>query len=61
MPATAVLHSEWIKIRSVRSVSGSLVAILLVTMAITVLTAATVAQAEAVDADADLLFAAFYA
>ncbi|MGQ4355299.1 ABC transporter permease [Streptomyces drozdowiczii] len=61
MPATAVLHSEWIKIRSVRSVFGSLAAILLVTLAITVLTAATVGQAEADDADAELLFAAFYA
>ncbi|MFJ7627492.1 ABC transporter permease [Streptomyces sp. NPDC097595] len=61
MPGTAVLHSEWIKIRSVRSVFGSLAAILLVTMAITVLTAATVGQAEADDADAELLFRAFYA
>ncbi|WP_330451687.1 MULTISPECIES: ABC transporter permease [unclassified Streptomyces] len=61
MPGTAVLHSEWIKIRSVRSVLGSLAAVLLVTMAITVLTAATVGQAEADDADAELLFGAFYA
>lgn len=61
MPGTAVLHSEWIKIRSVRSVFGSLAAVLLVTMAITVLTAATVGQAEADDADAELLFGAFYA
>ncbi|NED12888.1 ABC transporter permease [Streptomyces sp. SID9124] len=61
MPATAVLHSEWIKIRSVRSVFGSLAAILLVTMAITLLTAATVGRAEADDADAELLFGAFYA
>lgn len=61
MAATAVLHSEWIKIRSVRSVSGSLAAILLVTMAITVLTAATVGRAEADDAGAEVLFGAFYA
>lgn len=59
MSASAVLRSEWIKIRSVRSVFGSLAAVLLVTMAVTVLTAATVGRAEA--DDAELLFGAFYA
>ncbi|MFH8476631.1 ABC transporter permease [Streptomyces sp. NPDC018000] len=61
MSTTAVLRSEWIKIRSVRSVVGSLIAVLLVTLAITVLAFATVGQAEADNADAEPLFDAFYA
>jgi len=60
MSTTAVLHSEWIKIRSVRSVVGSLIAVLLVTLAITVLAFATVGKAEADGAD-DPVFGAFYA
>lgn len=58
---TAVLHSEWIKIKSVRSVSGSLIAVFAATLAVTVLTFATVGQAEADNADAELVFGAFYA
>ncbi|MFF2410536.1 ABC transporter permease [Streptomyces sp. NPDC058092] len=58
---TAVLRSEWIKIRSVRSVIGSLIAVLLVTLAITVLVFASVGQSEADNADTELLFGAFYA
>ncbi|MFF8914136.1 ABC transporter permease [Streptomyces sp. NPDC015032] len=58
---TAVLRSEWIKTRSVRPVIGSLIAVLLVTLAITVLACATVGQAEADKADTELLFGAFYA
>ncbi|MEV0783984.1 ABC transporter permease [Streptomyces sp. NPDC050423] len=61
MSTTAVLRSEWIKIRSVRSISGSLIAVFLVTMVVTVLTFATVGQAEADNADAELVFGAFYA
>lgn len=61
MSTTAVLHSEWIKIKSVRSVSGSLIAVFAATLAITVLTFATVGQAEADNADAELVFGAFYA
>ncbi|MEE4492653.1 ABC transporter permease [Streptomyces sp. BE230] len=61
MSTTAVLRSEWIKIRSVRSVAGSLTAVFLATMAVTVLSFATVGQAEADNADADLVFGAFYA
>jgi ABC-type transport system involved in multi-copper enzyme maturation permease subunit len=44
-----VLHSEWIKIRSVRASWGSLLAVLLVTTALTVLTFSTIGQAEAAD------------
>ncbi|MGN5630552.1 ABC transporter permease [Streptomyces sp. AC154] len=61
MSTTAILRSEWIKIRSLRSVAGSLIAVFLVTMAVTVLTSATVGQAEADEADAELVFGAFYA
>ncbi|WP_329617581.1 ABC transporter permease [Streptomyces brevispora] len=61
MSTTAVLRSEWIKIRSVRAISGSLIAVYLVTMAVTVLTFATVGQAEADNADAEHVFGAFYA
>ncbi|MET7309405.1 ABC transporter permease [Streptomyces sp. NPDC005134] len=57
----AVLRSEWIKIRSVRSVAGSLIAVFLATLAVTVLAFATVGQAEADNPDADLVFGAFYA
>ncbi|MEU1491747.1 ABC transporter permease [Streptomyces sp. NPDC005776] len=61
MATTAILRSEWIKIRSVRSVIGSLAAVFLATMAVTVLSFATVGQEEADQADADLVFGAFYA
>lgn len=61
MATTAVLRSEWIKIRSVRSVVGSLTAVFVATMAVTVLSFTTVGQAEADNADADLVFGAFYA
>ncbi|MFF7652029.1 ABC transporter permease, partial [Streptomyces sp. NPDC007983] len=37
MPVTAVLHSEWLKIRSIRASFGSLVAVFAATLAITVL------------------------
>ncbi|MGW0932465.1 ABC transporter permease [Streptomyces sp. NPDC002644] len=45
--ATPVLRSEWIKIRSVRASWGSLLAVLLVTTALTVLTYGTIGEAEA--------------
>lgn len=61
MSTTAVLHSEWIKIRSVRSVLGSLIAVFAVTFCVTVLVCSTVGQAEASNPDNDLLFSAFYA
>ncbi|MFI6946532.1 ABC transporter permease [Streptomyces sp. NPDC050422] len=61
MSTIAVLRSEWIKIRSVRSVVGSLTAVFVATMAVTVLSFATVGQAEADNTDADLVFGAFYA
>ncbi|MGW2088503.1 ABC transporter permease [Streptomyces sp. NPDC001880] len=61
MSTTAVLRSEWIKMRSVRSVAGSLAAVLIVTLAVTLLAFSTVGQAEADNADAEPVFDAFYA
>lgn len=61
MSTIAVLHSEWIKIRSVRSVIGSLISVLLVTLTITVLVFASIGQSEADNAETELLFGAFYA
>ncbi|MEV3860022.1 ABC transporter permease [Streptomyces sp. NPDC050095] len=57
---TAVLHSEWIKIRSLRGSLGSLVAVFVATVAVTTLVFATVGQAEA-DGGDDRLLGAFYA
>ncbi|MZD09443.1 ABC transporter permease, partial [Streptomyces sp. SID5785] len=57
---TAVLHSEWIKIRSLRGSLGSLIAVFAATLAVTVLVFPTVGRAEAEHSD-DLLFGAFYA
>ncbi|MGW0792034.1 ABC transporter permease [Streptomyces sp. NPDC002911] len=61
MSTTAVLRSEWIKIKSLRSVSGSLIAVFAATTAVTVLASSTVGQAEADNPGNDLLFSAFYA
>ncbi|MEU2132332.1 ABC transporter permease [Streptomyces sp. NPDC018352] len=61
MSTTAVLRSEWIKIRSVRSVTGSLISVLAVTLVVTLLAFSTVGQAEADNVDAEPVFDAFYA
>ncbi|MGW2329768.1 ABC transporter permease [Streptomyces sp. NPDC001700] len=60
MSVTAVLHSEWIKIRSIRASFGSLIAVFAATLAITVLAFATVGRAELDDSE-DRVFDAFYA
>ncbi|MFE7753029.1 ABC transporter permease [Streptomyces sp. NPDC057428] len=59
MSVTAVLHSEWIKIRSVRASFGSLLAVFAATLAITLLVFATVGRAEA-EGGGDRVFGAFY-
>ncbi|CAM5462329.1 ABC transporter [Streptomyces spiroverticillatus] len=59
MTPTAVLHSEWIKITSVRSVRGSLLAILLSTVGFTLLAFATMSESDR--AGNDLLAGAFTA
>ncbi|MES9506176.1 ABC transporter permease [Streptomyces sp. NPDC000609] len=61
MSTIAVLRSEWIKMRSLRSVAGSLTAVLIVTLAVTLLAFSTVGQSEAAQAGADPVFNAFYA
>ncbi|MFJ1716410.1 ABC transporter permease [Streptomyces sp. NPDC088260] len=61
MSTTAVLRSEWIKMRSLRSVAGSLIAVLGVTLAVTLLAFSTVSQSEAAHAGVDPVFGAFYA
>lgn len=61
MNPTAVLHSEWIKTRTVRSTMGSLIAVFAATLAVTVLTSATIGRAEAGKAEAEPVFDAFYA
>lgn len=60
MSVTAVLHSEWIKIRSVRASFGSLLAVHAATLAVTLLVYATVGRAEA-EGGGDPVFGAFYA
>lgn len=61
MSTSAVLHSEWIKIKSVRASLGSLITVFVATVAITVLAFAAVGTAEADNADYEPLFSAFYA
>ncbi|MFE6668577.1 ABC transporter permease [Streptomyces sp. NPDC057697] len=61
MSTTAVLRSEWIKMRSLRSAAGSLIAVLVVTLAITLLVFPTVGVSEASHTGADPVFGAFYA
>ncbi|MGW0856625.1 ABC transporter permease [Streptomyces sp. NPDC002690] len=58
--AVAIVRSEWIKARSVRAVHGSLTAVFVVAVAISVLVSATVGQAEMNHPDADPVFNAFY-
>ncbi|MEV1054652.1 ABC transporter permease [Streptomyces sp. NPDC059017] len=61
MSTIAVIRSEWIKIRSLRSSAGSLLAVLGVTVLLAVLVSATVGQAEARNAGHDPVFGSFYA
>ncbi|NBE53703.1 ABC transporter permease [Streptomyces boluensis] len=61
MNATAVLHSEWIKLKSLRGTAGSLLAVLLVTVGITALAFATIGRSEADNAGAEPVYDAFYA
>ncbi|WP_299536998.1 ABC transporter permease [uncultured Streptomyces sp.] len=61
MNTMTVVHSEWLKIRSLRGVFSSLWSMVLVTVAITLLVSATIGRQEAGAPGADLLFGAFYA
>ncbi|MFF1556744.1 ABC transporter permease [Streptomyces sp. NPDC058279] len=60
LPTVPVLHSEWIKIRSVRATLGSLIAVLLATTGITLLIAAALGAGQAEAMGDDRLAAAFY-
>lgn len=61
MTLTGVLHSEWIKIRSIRSIYGSLLAVLATTLVITVLILGTTGQEQAEQPGSDALHNAFFA
>ncbi|MEU2564909.1 ABC transporter permease [Streptomyces longispororuber] len=61
MSTTAVLHAEWIKLKTLRGTLLSLLAVFGATLAVTVLAFATVGRAEADNADAEPVFDAFYA
>ncbi|MEV6955260.1 ABC transporter permease [Streptomyces sp. NPDC051183] len=60
LPTVPVLHSEWIKIRSLRGTFGALIALFAATVGIQVLTAAAIGTAEAGSMGDDPLLAAFY-
>ncbi|MFF2848136.1 ABC transporter permease [Streptomyces sp. NPDC058001] len=60
MSTSAVLHSEWIKIRSVRAGFGSLIAVFAVSLGTTLIVFPTVGQSQA-ENGGDPVLAAFYA
>lgn len=60
LPTVPVLHSEWIKIRSLRGTLGALIAIFVATAGIQTLTAALIGDAAAGSMGDDPLLAAFY-
>lgn len=60
LPTVPALHSEWIKIRSLRGTFGALIAVFVATAGIQALTAAAIGQAEAGSMGPDPLYAAYY-
>ncbi|MET9607484.1 ABC transporter permease [Streptomyces sp. NPDC006512] len=60
LPTRRVLRSEWIKIRSARSILGSLAAVFAATAGITVLTAAAIGTSEPDALGDDRLLGAFF-
>ncbi|MFD9102563.1 ABC transporter permease [Streptomyces virginiae] len=60
LPTVPTLHSEWIKIRSLRGTLGGLIAVFAATAGIQALTAAAIGQAEEGSMGSDPLFAAYY-
>ncbi|MEV0412471.1 ABC transporter permease [Streptomyces sp. NPDC050448] len=60
LPTVPVLHSEWIKIRSLRGTFGALIAIFIAAVGIQALTAAAIGHAEAGSMGDDPIRAAFY-
>ncbi|MFJ3710051.1 ABC transporter permease subunit [Streptomyces sp. NBC_01387] len=60
MSFPAVLHSEWIKIRSVRSLGGALLSVFLATVAFSLLGSATVGHENAGKPDFDPVLTSFF-
>ncbi|MFD4738825.1 ABC transporter permease [Streptomyces virginiae] len=60
LPTTAVLHSEWVKIRSLRGTFRSLISVLVATVGIQALTAAALGETDEGGMGVDPLLAAFY-
>ncbi|WP_330295194.1 ABC transporter permease subunit [Streptomyces sp. NBC_00503] len=60
LPTAPVLHSEWIKIRSLRGTFGALIAVFVATVGIQALAAALIGRTEAGAMGDDPLLAAFY-
>lgn len=60
LPTTPVLHSEWIKIRSLRGTFWSLISVLVLTVGVQALAAAALGGADEGDMGDDPLLAAFY-
>ncbi|MFG2620869.1 ABC transporter permease subunit [Streptomyces sp. NPDC048507] len=60
LPTVAVLHSEWIKIRSARAVLGSLLAVFATTVGVTALTAGVVGTSQPGALGEDRLLGAFF-
>ncbi|MFD3539826.1 ABC transporter permease [Streptomyces sp. NPDC058662] len=61
LPTLPVMHSEWIKIRSLRGTLGALIAVLVTTAGIQAFTAWAIGTAEEGSMGDDPLFAAYYA
>uniref|UniRef100_A0AAU2JJP1 ABC transporter permease n=1 Tax=Streptomyces sp. NBC_00049 TaxID=2903617 RepID=A0AAU2JJP1_9ACTN len=60
LPNLPVLHSEWIKLRSLRGTIGAFIAVLVATAGVQALTAAAIGQAEEGSMGDDRLLAAYY-
>ncbi|WP_327417660.1 ABC transporter permease subunit [Streptomyces sp. NBC_01233] len=60
LPTMPVLHSEWIKLRSLRGTVGAYIAIFVATAGIQALTATAIGQAEEGSMGDDRLLAAYY-
>lgn len=60
LPTVPALHSEWIKIRSLRGTFGALISVFAATAGIQVLTGAAIGRAEAGSMGPDPLYAAYY-
>ncbi|MFD9368590.1 ABC transporter permease [Streptomyces sp. NPDC060020] len=61
LPTLPVLHSEWIKLRSLRGTIGAYVAVFVATVGIQAFTAAAIGQSEEGSMGDDRLLAAYYA